>query len=392
MKGARIVDFANDFVGDLYIKDGKINEIGIDLNKSCETINAKGYVLMPSFIDLHSHFRDPGLTYKEDIESGSRAAVRGGYTAVNLMGNTKPFCSNMDVVNYVLDKAKKIGLIEVHQAVTITKDLEGKDISHLEGLDKTVKCISDDGKGVESSRVLLEAMKIALKKNFVVMSHAQEKEVTEVSSRLAENLMTERDIELAEFTGCHLHLCHVSTIEAMSDIVRAKKSGYKNITCEVTPHNIYLTGENTYKVNPPLREEKDRLFLIDAIRKGYVDAIGTDHAPHSSEDKKNGASGISGIETAFSVCYTELVRNNKLDIKLLSKVMSKTPAEILRLKKGKICAGYDADLVIVDIDKKYKVDTSKFYSKGKNSCFESMEFYGDVLRTIRKGKTVYKKM
>lgn len=392
IKGARIVDFANDFLGDIYIKDGKINEIGISLDKDCETIDAKGYVLMPSFVDLHSHFRDPGLTYKEDIESGSRAAVRGGYTAVNLMGNTKPFCSNMDIVNYVLHKAKKVGLIDVHQAVTITKDLEGKDISHLETLDENVKCISDDGKGVESSRVLLEAMKIALKKNLVVMSHAQEKEVTEISSRLAENLMTERDIELAEFTGCHLHLCHVSTVEAMSDIIRAKKSGYKNITCEVTPHNIYLTGENKYKVNPPLREEKDRLFLIDSIRKGYVDAIGTDHAPHSKEDKENGASGISGIETAFSVCYTELVRNNKLDIKLLSKVMSKTPAEILRLKKGKICVGYDADLVIVDLNKKYKVDSSKFYSKGKNSCFDSMEFYGEVLRTIRKGKTVYKKM
>lgn len=390
IKNGRIVDFSKDFTGDIYIKNGIIEEIGLELKKSCETIDAKGKVVMPSFVDLHSHFRDPGLTYKEDIESGSKAAVRGGYTVVNLMGNTKPVCSNMEIVKYVQEKADKIGLVEANQTVSITRDLEGKDISHLKDLDDSVKCISDDGKGVCSSENMLKAMEIAKKRNWVVMSHAEDMEVTHVSTRLSENLMTARDIELAKFTGAHLHLCHVSTKEAIKAIKISKKEGY-NITCEVTPHHIYLTGEDKYKVNPPLREEEDRCSLIKAIKDGYVDAIGTDHAPHTKEDKKNGACGISGVETSFSICYTELVKKGNISLNKLSEIMSKNPSEILKLKKGKIEPGYAGDVVILDLEGKYKVDSRNFLSKGKNTCFDGMELYGIVLKTIKKGKIVYNK-
>lgn len=388
IKNGTVVDFSKSFNGDIYIRDGIIEEIGTNLKKSCETIDAKGKTVMPAFIDLHSHFRDPGLTYKEDIESGSKAAVRGGYTTVNLMGNTKPVCSNMDIVRYVEEKADKIGLVKVNQTVSITRDLEGKDISHLEDLDDSIKCISDDGKGVCSSENMLKAMKIAKKRDWVVMSHAEDMEVSYISTRLSENLMTVRDIELAKFTGAHLHLCHVSTKEAIKAIKNAKSEGY-DITCEVTPHHICLTGEDRYKVNPPLREEEDRQKLIKAIKDGYVDAIGTDHAPHTKEDKKNGACGISGIETSFSICYTELVKKENISLKKLSEIMSKTPAEILKLKKGKIEPGYDGDVVILDLETKYKVDHNDFLSKGKNTCFDGMELYGVVLKTIKKGKVVY---
>ncbi|WP_026884629.1 dihydroorotase [Clostridium akagii] len=388
IKNGRIVDFSHDVFGDIYIKDGVIKEIGQGLKKDCETISAKGKVVMPAFTDLHSHFRDPGFTYKEDIESGSMAAVKGGYTAVNLMGNTKPVCSTMKTVNYVLDRAKKIGLVDINQTVSITRDLEGKDMTHLKELENNIKSISDDGKGVCSSEIMLQAMKIAKKKDWVVMSHAEDMEVTHESTRLSENLMTIRDIELARFTGAHLHLCHVSTKEAMKEIKRAKKQGF-NVTCEVTPHHIALTGEDRYKVNPPLREEEDRQYIIKAIKEGYVDAIGTDHAPHTKEDKENGACGISGIETSFSICYTELVKNNNISLNKLSEIMSKNPSEILKFNKGRIELGYDGDLVIVDLEKKYTVDSKSFLSKGKNTCFNGMQLYGVVLRTIKSGITVY---
>ena len=389
IKNGRIIDFASDFIGDIYIKDGIIKEIGDNLDKNCEIIDAKGYVIMPAFVDLHSHFRDPGLEYKEDIKTGSRAAVKGGYTTVNLMGNTKPICSDMKTVNYVIDKAKKIGLTDVQQTVSITKDLQGKDISHLMEIDDSVKCISDDGKGVYSGKIMHDAMVIAKKRNFVVMSHAEDEEMTPISTRLSENMMTERDIALAKFTGCHLHLSHVSTKEAMKDIIESKKEGF-NITCEVTPHHIALTEKIEYKVNPPLREKKDVEYLIKAIEDGYVDAIGTDHAPHTKEDKEKGACGISGIETSFSVCYTKLVKEGNLTINKLSKIMSKTPAEILKVNKGKVSIGYEGDLVIVDLNSKYTVDSMNFESKGKNTPFNGIELYGTVIRTIKSGKTVFK--
>lgn len=388
VKNGRVIDCASNFVGDIYINNGVIEEIGYNLQKKCDIVDAKGYVVMPAFVDLHSHFRDPGLEYKEDIQTGSRAAVRGGYTTVNLMGNTKPICSDMETVNYVITKAKEAGLVDAYQTVSITKDLQGKDISHLDKINDSVKCISDDGKGVNSDKIMHDAMIIARDRNFVVMSHAENEEITPVSTRLSENMMTERDIQLAEFTGCHLHMCHVSTKEAMEYIITAKKAGV-NVTCEVTPHHIALTGEELYKVNPPIREKDDVDYIIKAIKEGYVDAIGTDHAPHTKEDKENGACGISGIETSFSVCYTKLVKEGNITINKLSEIMSKNPSDILSINKGKISIGYAGDVVIIDLDSKYTVDSTKFYSKGKNTPFDGMELYGTVIKTIKSGKIVF---
>lgn len=314
IKGARIVDWSGDFLGDIYINNGIITEIGENLQKDCETINAQGKVVMPSFIDLHVHFRDPGFTYKEDILTGSKAAVKGGYTAVNLMANTNPICSSMETVKYVLEKAAEIGLVDVHQVVSITKNFDGKTISHLDNLDSTVKIISEDGKDVMNSNVMLNAMVKAKDKKLIVMCHSENGELSSTDMRLAEDTMTWRNITLAKYTGCSIHIAHVSTGESMKYIIDAKKEGY-NVTCEVAPHHVALTDDTDYRVNPPIRKKEDMEFIIKAIKEGWVDAIATDHAPHTIEDKINGAPGISGIETAFSICYTKLVKEEKVGFK-----------------------------------------------------------------------------
>lgn len=390
IKNARVIDSSQDFKGDVYIKFGIIQELGANLTKQCKTIDAEGLVLMPSFIDLHSHFRDPGQTYKEDIYSGSLAAVRGGYTAVNLMANTIPVCSDMNTVNYVLDKSRTINLIDIHQTVSITKDMLGQDITHLGKLDSEVRMISDDGRGVANSKLMLEAMAKAKEKGLMIIAHAESEELTAVDTRLAENTMTWRDITLAKFTGCHLHVAHVSTVEAMKAVIEAKKEGTK-VTCEVTPHHLALTNEIDYKVNPPLRERADIEYLIEAIKDGFVDAIATDHAPHSLEDKLKGANGISGIETAFSVCFTKLVSGGYITLNKLSELMSRNPARLMGVNKGEIKIGYEGDFVLVDLDSDYIVEAENFKSKGKNTPFNGMEFKGEILKTIKGGRVVYSK-
>lgn len=387
VKGARIIDCSQDFVGDIYINRGVICEIGKDLNKDCKTIDAKRLIVMPSFIDLHVHFREPGFTYKEDIESGSKAAVRGGYTMVNLMANTSPVCSSMDTINYVIDKSKEVGLIDVHQVASITNNFDGYDISHLDRLSPSVKIISEDGKDVMDSKIMIQAMMKAKKAGKIVMCHSEEHSLSQVDMRLAENTMTWRNITLSQFTGCPVHIAHVSTKESMEYIIRAKSKGY-NVTCEIAPHHIALANEN-YRVNPPIREEEDVNFLIEAIKNGWVDTISTDHAPHTLEDKQKGAPGISGIETAFSICYTKLVKERHISLNKLSEIMSRNSANILGVKKGKITIGYDGDLVVIDLDKEYIIDTKSFQSKGKNTPFNGHKVSGKIIKTIRAGRVVF---
>jgi len=388
IKNARVIDWSQDFNGDVYVENGIIKEIGIELQKDCAVIDGEGMSLLPSFIDLHVHFRDPGLTYKEDLESGSRAAVRGGYTMVNLMANTKPVCSDMETVNYVINKVMKIGLIDAHQCVSITKDFEGTDISHIDQLGQSVKIISEDGYDVMDSGVMLGAMQKAKKKGITVMCHSENHDLSKVDMRLAEDTMTWRNIALGEYSGCPLHIAHVSTVDSMRYVVEAKNRGSK-ITCEVTPHHIALTSDMSYRVNPPLREQRDVDYLIKCIKEGYVDAIATDHAPHTVEDKKNGSPGMVGIETAFQVCYTKLVCEGNITLSKLSEIMSKRPAEIIGVNKGQIKIGFEGDLVLIDIEKDTTISSSSFLSKGKNTPFEGFKVKGEVVRTFKGGRQVY---
>ena len=392
IKNANMIDAYESFYGDILIIDGIITEIGKEINKEgIDIIDAKGLTLMPSFIDTHAHFRDPGLTYKEDMESGSRAAAKGGYTGVCLMGNTNPICSTKEVVEYVRNRAKEVGLIDVHQCVSITENFGGKSIEHLNAFDddKELVAITDDGVGVMDSSIMMKAMEKAKKNNWIVMSHAEDKTFSKIDMRIAEDLMTIRDLYLAKVTKARLHMAHVSTIESIEAIRRAKKEG-SNVTCEVTPHHIALTTEESnYRVNPPIREKEDVNAIIEGIKDGTVDCIGTDHAPHTEEDKAKGSPGMVGIETAFSICYTELVKKNGISINKLSELMSRNPAKILGMNKGSITIGKDGDLVLVDLNKEIVIDKEKFASKGKNTPFHGRKYFGEVIMTIKGGKLIY---
>lgn len=392
IKNVNLIDESNNFFGDIYIEKGVIKELGTELNKECETLDGKGLVLMPAFIDTHAHFRDPGFEYKEDIESGSKAAVRGGYTTVTLMPNTKPVCSSKEVLDYVVNKGKEVDLVDLYQTVSITKNLSGEEINHLREFEgnPNVKAITDDGKGVSDSKIMMEAMKIAKENNWIVMSHAESPEFSRVDMRLAENMMTWRDITLAKFVDCRLHMSHVSTKEAMKYIIEGKNDGVK-VTCEITPHHLALNNKiSNYRVNPPIREEDDVNFLIKAIKMNYVDCIGTDHAPHSKEDKEKGAPGMIGIEQAFSICYTKLVKENHISLNKLSQLMSGNAAKLLNINKGKLQPGFLGDLVLIDLNKKRIFKEEDIVSRSKNTPFNGMEFYGDVVLTIKNGKIVYK--
>lgn len=392
IKNANVIDAYESFYGDILIIDGIITEIGKEINKDgIDIIDAKGLTLMPSFIDTHAHFRDPGLTYKEDMESGSRAAAKGGYTGVCLMGNTNPICSTKEVVEYVRNKAKEVGLIDVHQCVSITENFGGKSIEHLNAFDddKELVAITDDGVGVMDSSIMMKAMEKAKKNNWIVMSHAEDKTFSKIDMRIAEDLMTIRDLYLAKVTKARLHMAHVSTRESIEAIRRAKNEG-SNVTCEVTPHHIGLTTEESnYRVNPPIREKTDVDAIIEGIKDGTVDCIGTDHAPHTEEDKAKGSPGMVGIETAFSICYTELVKKNGISINKLSELMSRNPAKILGMNKGSITIGKDGDLVLVDLNKEIVIDKEKFVSKGKNTPFHGKKYFGEVIMTIKGGKLIY---
>ena len=392
IKNANMIDAYEKFKGDILIIDGKINQIGKEINKEgIEIIDAKGLTLMPSFIDTHAHFRDPGLTHKEDMESGSKAAAKGGYTGVCLMGNTNPICSSKEVVEYARNRAKEVGLIDIHQCISITENFGGKSIEHLNAFDddKELIAITDDGVGVMDSSIMMKAMEKAKENNWIVMSHAEDKTFSKIDMRIAEDLMTIRDLYLAKITNARLHMAHVSTVEAIEAIRRAKKEG-ANVTCEVTPHHIGLTTEESnYRVNPPIREKEDVKYIIEAIKDGTVDCIGTDHAPHTEEDKAKGAPGMVGLETAFSICYTELVRKNNISINKLSEIMSINPANILGMNKGSLTIGKDGDLVLVDLNKEIVVDRESFVSKGKNTPFHGRKYFGEVVMTIKGGKVIY---
>ena len=377
IKNVNVVDAFQNFYGDVYIKNGIINEIGRSIvKKDVKVIDGHNLTLMPSFIDTHAHFREPGFTHNEDILSGSKAAVIGGYTGVCLMANTYPVCSNYEVLNAIRNRAKEVGLIDIHQCISITDGFSGDNIDHLENFkyDKNLIAISDDGFGVMDSSVMMKAMQLAKENNWIVMSHAEDETFSKIDMRIAEDLMTIRDLYLAKITKAHLHMAHVSTIEAIKAIENAKKEGVK-VTCEVTPHHIALDNTiSNYRVNPPIREKEDVENIINAIKEDIVDCIGTDHAPHTKDDKENGAPGMVGLETAFSICYTTLVKNNGISLNKLSSLMSKKPAEILRMNKGIISVGKDGDMVLVDLDKKVVVDSIDFVSKGKNTPFEGREY------------------
>lgn len=384
---------ANGAPCEVWVKDGVIRAVGYGLPapEGEPVLDARGLTLLPAFIDTHCHWRTPGFTYKEDIATGSAAAAAGGYTFVNLMPNTKPVCSSAETARGVMDKAKEIGLCDVNQCVSITKNFDGKTLDHLLELPDDLRYISEDGNGVMNNAVMARAFAIATDRGLVVMSHAEDREISPWDYRLAENIETVRNCHLAEYYGTRLHMCHVSTKEAIRAIRQSQFSGGR-VTCEVTPHHLWFDDTRLqYKVNPPIRTAEDVDALVEGIKNGTVSCIGTDHAPHTAEDKANGAAGMVGLETAFAVCYTKLCRECGLPLEHLSALMSAGPAAVMNLPaKGLVAPGFDADLVLVDIDHMFTVDAGKLHSKSKNCPYDGQSFYGKIMLTLKAGKETYR--
>ena len=315
---------------EIFVKDGRIAAVGQELEALAgdnETVvDAGGLTVLPAFVDLHCHWRTPGFEYKEDVETGSRAAAAGGYTFVNLMPNTKPVCSSAAQAMQVEQKAAEVGLCDVNQTVSITENFDGVSIDHLKTLPASVKFITEDGHGVQDNATMAKAFAICTQKDITVMSHAEDMEISPWDYRLAEDIETVRNCWLSEYYQTRLHMCHVSTRGALDAIQMAKLRGAP-VTCEVTPHHLWFTNDTCdYRVNPPIRTADDVQALVDGIRSGIVDAIATDHAPHSEEDKLKGMAGMVGSETAFGVCYTKLCKQEGLPLEVLVHLMSTRPA------------------------------------------------------------------
>ena len=373
----------------IYVEDGIIVD-DFDESEADEIKDCKNLALLPSFVDMHVHFRDPGFTYKEDLETGSHSALAGGYTSVLLMGNTKPTVSSPEIYNDIIKRGKDLDLIDIEQVYTITKNFDGKTLDHLESMPESVKYISDDGHGVNDDMVMYKAMQKAKNLNVTMTLHEEVAEVSDFDYEIAEDAMTIRDCYYAYKLNCPVHFSHVSTKGAITAIKYFKDLGAP-ITCEVTPHHLLLAdkGREEVKVNPPIRSKEDRKTLIEMIKNGTVDAISTDHAPHSKEDKEKGAPGFIGIETSFSTCYEVLVKSGEISLNDLVRIMSTNPARLLGLNKGKIEVGFEADFTLIDLDESYIYKEEDIKSKSKNSLLIGQELYGKVKKVYKKGVLKY---
>ena len=420
IKGGRIIDpiSRTDEVLDIRIEKGIIAEIekNIDEKKypNEEIINASGKVLVPGLIDVHVHFRDPGQTYKEDLKTGSQAAIAGGFTTVVQMANTSPRIDNKEKIIEHYKKARDLPL-KVFTVSALTKnfgDLELVDME--ENFIAGAIAFTDDGIPNRNSKLILDAMNRAKKLGAIISFHEEDPNLisqnginhSEVSEKLniygspsiAETSFIARDVAMAIYTGAKISIQHLSTGLGV-DLVKFGKSIGANIFAEVTPHHIALNDGaileygSLAKMNPPLRSEEDRLRIIRGIKEGTIEIIATDHAPHSSEEKEKeltkAPSGIIGLETSFSICYENLVLSKEISLMKLIELMSTNPAKIYGLEGGEIAVNKLADLTIIDLEKEYKIE--KFKSKSSNSPFANKNLKGEILYTISEGKVVYKK-
>ncbi len=388
IKNVKMVDAFSSKDGGLLIENGRISRI-IETHKSegqeamqqlattddIEVIDGKGLTLMPAFIDLHCHLRYPGFEYKEDLESGQRAALKGGYTTLAAMANTKPVCDSPELLNSILTRSRGLNLCDLHQVGAITKGLEGKALADFKGMLPYTRLFSDDGNTIFDEAIMKAAIEAAKVMDFKILVHAQPE--TEIIAR---------DIKLVEELKGSLHFCHISK-EASLDLIKAAKAKGLNISCEVTPHHLFAYGLD-YKVNPSFRGEGDVKALLKGLEEGHIDMVATDHAPHSHEDKEKGSPGISSIEVAFSMVNT-VFQENGLNTNTLSRVMSYAPAKFLGLNSGLIKEGLEANLLLVNLDEAYKISTEDFISKGKNNPFDGAAVKGRVKMTIKRGQMMF---
>lgn len=419
IRGGQVINPATqmDEVADVLIEDGVVKEIkkGIK-SKANRTIDAKGCYVMPGFIDLHVHLRDPGLEYKEDVFTGMQAAAHGGYTTVLAMPNTKPVADNADVIGYVHRKAASGNCIHVLQVGAVTKGQLGKELADIEGMVKAgCPAISEDGKSVMNSQVYREGMKEAARLHIPVLAHCEDINLVHGGvmnadakaealglpgiTNAVEDVIVARDILLSKETGARLHLCHCSTEDSVRMVREAKKQGIA-VSAEVCPHHFTLSSEDikeeemtNYKMNPPLRTKADVEALKQGLKDGTMEVISTDHAPHAFQEKnttmKKAPFGIVGLETAACLTYTELVLGGYLTPMQMAERMSYNPARVIGSDKGDIQPGKAADIVIFDPKETYRIDRDQFASKGRNTPFHGREVTGRVKCTICDGCVVY---
>lgn len=405
-------------MADVLVEDGIIKKIAPEQKvKADRVVDAAGCYVMPGFIDMHVHLRDPGQEHKETVETGARAAAHGGFTTIVAMPNTKPVVDNADVVNYVHNKAKYMRLVHVLQAGAITKGQRGEELSDIEAMvEAGIPAISEDGKSVMNAQLYREAMTLAVKYDIPVLAHCEDAnmvqngvvnadEATEKMgfagiSNAVEDVIIVRDIMLAKDTGAMLHLCHCSTKDSVSILKIAKEKGI-HVTAEVCPHHFSLNSSDipgddaNYKMNPPLRTKEDVEALREGLKNGTIDVIATDHAPHTPIEKgvgiKKAPFGIVGLETAASLTMTELVDKGYLTIMQMAEKMSYNPAKILGLDKGTVEEGKAADLVVFHPDKEYVINPNEFQSKGRNTPFAAKRVKGMVMATIVDGRVIFER-
>lgn len=418
IKNGLVVDPANgiDAKMDLLIEDGKIADVrhSIAENGDMEVIDASGKAVMPGFVDLHVHLREPGFEYKETIKTGAMAAARGGVTSLCAMPNTNPVIDTPELVTGLKERAKD-AIVNVLPVGAVTKGQEGKELVDFRGMKEAgAVAFSEDGKSVMDSLLFRKSMEILADIDMPMLSHCEDKAlvcggVMNAGNRAkelglagitnaVEDVIAIRDIIIAKETGCRLHLCHCSTADSAEFMCFARAQGL-DITAEVCPHHFTLSDSDItedhgrFKMNPPLRAKSDVAALKKALSQDIMGVISTDHAPHSEEEKnqsmKNAPFGIVGLETSFALGYTVLVKGGYLTLSELVKKMSLNPSRVINIDRGTLSVGSAADIVIADVTQSYKIDKNSFVSKGKNTPFDEMTVTGRVEKTFVDGKIVF---
>lgn len=418
IKGGRVVDPTNghDGIADVLVEGGTVLAVGENLDSdAANVVDAQGLVVAPGFVDMHVHFREPGFEYKEDIESGSKAAACGGFTAVACMPNTNPVLDNEGLVSSIVRRGNDVGLCRVHPIAAITKGQEGNELTEMNLLREAGAVgFSDDGVPVESARVMRRALEYSRTTGQPIIAHSEEKALSagghmhegEISTILgipgipsaSEDVAVARDARLAEITGGRLHICHVSSARSVDVIRDAKKRGV-SITAEATPHHFTLTHDGlmtfdtNLKMNPPLRSEEDRAALIAGLADGTLDVIATDHAPHADLEKlvefDSAPFGILGLQTALPLAIEILVDGGHLTLSQMVERMSVAPARILGLPGGTLTPGTPADIVVFDPEQRWTHDREGIVSKSRNTPFLDREMKGRVLLTLLDGKATW---
>lgn len=418
IKNGRVIDpYSNkDELSDILVEDDKILKVAENIQEdSDEVLDAAGCFVMPGLIDLHVHLRDPGLEYKENLETGSMAAAKGGFTTIVAMANTLPVIDSGDKISSIYEKAARLSPIHVLQAGAVTKGMLGEELADIASMAACgAAALSEDGKTVMDASLYQEGLRTAARYNLPVLDHCEDAELKgkgvmnecETSKKYGlpgilnevEDRIIQRDIQLARETGAKLHICHCSTKGAV-DLVRQGKEIGIHVTAEVCPHHFTLTSEEipaddtNYKMAPPLRSREDVDALIKGLADGTIDAISTDHAPHAAHEKdkdwRKAAFGIVGLETAVALTITRLVEPGYLTPMMMAERMSTTPARILGIDKGSLQEGKSADIVIIDPSRSYKIDKNTFFSKGRNTPFHGWDVKGKVKATICDGRIVY---